>query len=421
MITQLNRIVALVIGGVVILASCDDNPVDDKNQLVCDHFEAEGFDLEAGGSTLHSQFRGNVYGTLSVNAGATVTGIEVKWLDVDSLHIAPDTECDQSLAWQIANSSIIGITAAGGGSKWAFNLEGKQLGTTTFQVQIFHVDHPDFTSLPITVDVVAAAGDTIAPPAMVIMDGASQVATHNFDETNGPDQVTGPIVARMGSPRLALEAWFVDGPPLAIPEGGRARVDVPDGPHSLSWTVADPAIIDVIANAASEWHFDVVPKQAGKTTVRFQLLFDGSPRYTSGDIPVAVTELEPADFTDDYSIKKNGVWTVIVDLGALAPTHCRTANPGRFEVAAADMTDLYFLKFIDATCGELSASGWDVQVEFADDGVGKLVHHPFHWNEKDEFHIAGVAAGQTTVTLYLIQGGDIKAVSPPIDVVVTAP
>jgi hypothetical protein len=408
------------LAALVVLASCDDNPVDDHDHLECDHFEAEGFDLEAGGSTLHSQFQGRIYGTLTVSEGATVTGIEVKWLDVDSMHVAPEPDCDQTLRWQITQPATIGITASGGGNPWAFDLEGKQVGSTTFQVQIFHSDHADFTSLPITVDVTTVAADSIAPPALVIMDGADAIATHNFDETNGPGQVTGPIVLRMGTTRAALEAWFVDGPQIS-PDGSRARVDIPDGLHSLAWTVADPAVLDVVANATSDWHFDMVPNQVGATTVRFQLLFNGSPRYTSGDIPVRVTDLVPTDFNNDFSIKKNGVWTVIVNAGVVAPTHCRTANPGRLEVDAGDLTDLYFLKFIDATCGELTGSGWDVQFEFADDGIARTIHHPFHWNEKDEFHIAGVTEGQTTVTLFLMQGGNVQAVSPPIDVVVTAP
>jgi hypothetical protein len=401
------------------LLSCDDNPVDDKGHIECDHFEAEGFDLEMAGMALHSQYRGNTHGTVSINAGATLASVEVLWLDVDSMHVAPASDCDQSLAFDVANSAILGITPSAS-NPWAVDIEAKQAGNTTFRVKIFHVDHADFTSLPIPVVVTASPADTIAPPAMAIMDGADAVATHNFDETNGPGVVTGPIVVSLGATRAGLEAWFVDGPAHPV-DGARERVPIPDGLHSLSWTVADPAIVDAVPNPASEWHFDLVPNAVGRTTIRFRLLFDGSPRYTSGDIPVTVTALQPSDFNDDFTIKKNGVWNVIVNAGAVQTTHCRTANPGRFEVAAGELTDLYFLKFISATCAEVSAGTWDVQFEFADDGIASTVHHPFHWNEKDEFHILGVAPGQTTVRLFLIQGGDVQVVSPPIEVFVSGP
>jgi hypothetical protein len=413
------RAVAASALAALLLASCDDNPVDDKGHIECDHFEAEGFDLVYVDSTLHSQFQGSVYGTVSVSAGGLLSTVRVLWLDTDSTHVAPAAECDQSLAFDVANSSIVGVTQSAA-NPWAIDIHGKQAGSTTFRVKIFHVDHADFTSLAIPITVAASPLDTIAPPAMVIMDGADAIATHNFDETNGPGQVTGPIVLQLGQNRTALEVWFVDGSQHAV-DGSRDRVIIPDGPHSLSWSISETAVFDAVANAASEWHLDLVPKAVGKATIQFRLLFDGSPRYTSGDVPVVVTSLQPADFNDDYAVKKNGVWNVIVNQGVVQATHCRTANPGRYEVAAGDLTDLYFLKFIDVACNELAAGSWNVQFEFADDGVAKIVHHPFHWNEKDEFHVMGVAPGQTTVRMFLIQSGDVKVVSPPIDVLVTEP
>jgi hypothetical protein len=417
----MNRTIRLYLGLLLLVAgttiACDDNPVDEHGHLDCDHFEAEGFDLVAGGSALHTQFQGAVSGTVTVNAGATITTVEVLWLDTDSLHIVPGSSCDQSLRFDIDDDDVIGIQKSPG-NPWALDITGKQVGTTTFRVMVFHVDHADFTSLPIPVTVTTALADTIAPPSLVIMDGEDAIATHNFDESNGPGAVTGPVVLSLGETRAALEAWFVDGPQRPV-DGARERVVIPDGHHSLAWSVADPSLVEVTANAASPWHFDMIPRLAGATTVRFQLMFEGSPRYTSGDIPVLVTALQPTDAGDDYSLKKNGVWNVIINAGVVQTTHCRSANPGRFEVGVGELSDLYFLKFIDDACKELSASGWDVQFLFADDGIARSIHHPFHWNEKDEFHVMGVAAGQTTVRLYLIRNGTVQIVSPPIEVVVS--
>jgi hypothetical protein len=255
------------------------------------------------------------------------------------------------------------------------------------------------------------------------MDGAHPIATHNVFNRNDPGeipgQVAGPIVLLSGTTRTDIEAWFVDTDSiLPGPDRPRARLDIPTGSlHSLAWTVADGAIVDLVANATGKWYFDIVAKAPGKTTATFQFLYDGSVRYTSGAIPIHVTDLTPGDRLDDYTFKKNGVWTVTVDSSVVDSTHCRTANPGWFEVDAGDLTDLYFLNFINA-CATTSGAGWDIRFEFEHDFIASVLHHPFHWNERDEFHIKGVASGQTTVRLYLMQGGEVRIVSPPILVVV---
>jgi hypothetical protein len=49
------------------------------------------------------------------------------------------------------------------------------------------------------------------------------------------------------------------------------------------------------------------------------------------------------------------------------------------------------------------------------------VNHPEHWGEITIFHIEGLAAGETTLRLRLLNAGQVTMTSPPIPVVITAP
>jgi hypothetical protein len=122
-------------------------------------------------------------------------------------------------------------------------------------------------------------------------------------------------------------------------------------------------------------------------------------------------------------VRKNGITNVIVVNGAVVPS-CGTtiANPGRFETAAGDTTELYSFRLLatDCTASQISSTRYSLAFEFADSAIARIVNHPEHWNETTVFHLEGVAAGQTTLTVRLLDQGLVSMTSPPIPVVITA-
>jgi hypothetical protein len=205
-------------------------------------------------------------------------------------------------------------------------------------------------------------------------------------------------------------------------DSARTEIEIMDPSYSLSWTVANPSVADLVPVSGDPWRFDLVGHAVGSTSVVFRLLQNGTPRLTSASIPVVVGGSPAGDTTPSFVLKKNGIWTVIVLDGAIMDGCSHVANPGRFEAGVGEVTDLYSVRVLDAACAQnaLSDAQYSIAFVFEDDCIARTVNHPEHWDEKLIFHIEGVAVGSTTVKLYFLKNNAVDFVSPPIPVSVHA-
>jgi hypothetical protein len=428
------------------LASCSgENPAKDS-PFECDHVDADGVELTQGNVTFNRQFNGENTGGLAVPAGETVSGIEVTFLEEDrvdgNLVAAPieiDPACPQALAVMVDDPSIAQASPSVD-EPWRFQLQGLQEGETTLQVAIVHADHNDFLSLPVPVSVTTVVTDPpIQPQAMFVRDGPNPIATWNHHE-NGPGESTGPMLVRVGETRAGLEAVFEgawDDGGGGHGSGGRPEIPVPAGPYALRWTVASEAVGRLQARAGEVTRFDLVGVGVGATTVVLELLFQGNPILTSGAIPVVcVDPAAPAVASPSFTCVASGLKSVIIDRGAVLPAFlpgqgapCGWWTPGAFDVGEGMETTLYSVREFRVDPADscdtvtLPDTTYRLSFTFSDPSVVRVTNHPFHWDEITIFHVNGLQAGTTEMTLVVTRAdtGALHWISPPMPVTVAAP
>jgi hypothetical protein len=366
--------------------------------------EPAGLVLRRGGQDIASIWEGVVTGEVEVPEGAPSDLIALTFLDEDSLGFEPPVP-EHSLQFTIADSAIAGFRAEG---DWGFRLAPKAPGQTSLTLILFHEDHPDYTSPPIPVHVVAGE---VEATALVIRQQGTEIATWNFDPVEGPNQVFGQIIVDRGA-TLGLAASFLD------ETGGEFAPEDPD--HSLVVEIASSTVARATV-AAGGWGFEIEGLALGSTSAVFSILHEGHLDFTSGAIPILVTDSAPGPGTS-FLLRKNGIAQLIVVDGVLVPdcgpTH---ADPGRFETPAGTLTELYSFRLLAPDCSAttISAPRYSLAFEVADSGFARIVNHPEHWDEITIFHLEGLAAGETTVRLRLLDQGQVALTSPPIPVVIT--
>lgn len=529
-----------------LLSACD-NPTEDKNEPACDHVDADGLVVEWTGATpdslLANQWQGTVSGGLALEAGHTMSGVRVTFIDADSTRIVAAPECsDHRLAWTVADTSVVGV-AADGAERWTVVLTGKRAGDTEIRFRVWHGDHADFTSLPILVSVApesghheeaeglrvelagralatvwqgfadgaveVAAGDSThalavrfldadgdaftpagadvelvatvdgaaatvdvvddwsvrlrglaagaatlnlvlmheghadytavpitvevlapaeAPVALSVLEGGTHAASWNYDGDHAATAV-GALLVDSGETREGLDVHAL-GPWISGAGHGASHRDVvrlPNGRYRLECTVADPLVARATITDADPWGLSLEGLTAGSTGAVFRLLDGDQVVLQTSALPVVVVGPGAGDPLSDYFFKKNGVrfLYVVDDVVTDQPAGCAApANPGHLEVAAGQETDLYLLKYLTGTCGQVDvASGRILVFRVADPSIVGFTSHPIHWGEKTDFHLEGLAAGATTVRCFLVNESTraVELVSPPLPVTVLAP
>ena len=146
----------------------DDNPASPSETP---HEDFEGVLIQTSdGTELIRQFEGTITGSLALESGATLAGLQVWFLDENGDPARPedDHEAEEhaeeehaeeevySLAFSIDDTAIVQIVKAAG-EEWAVDLTGVQAGDTAIQFMVMHGDHADFTSLALPVSVTAPA------------------------------------------------------------------------------------------------------------------------------------------------------------------------------------------------------------------------------------------------------------------------
>lgn len=372
--------------------------------------EVVGAAITVGTTPVWSQWEGVQTGGLAAAVGTLSEVGTATFFAGDSTNV--DLEPGATLEWTVADPSKIRFDAVTGQPN-QFRMTGLATGATTVQLRILHHGHYDFTSQPIPVMVEA---NPLEPHALWILDGCNPIATWAYDTTNGPALASGPILVPPGTTRANLAVRFLSD--HESPEGIRDEITFPPE-FSMDWTVASPTIANVTRAAGQDFDVDVAGLSAGSTTVQFRLLRQGSPVYTTGGIPIQVATTPPAH--QDFVLRKNGIWTVMVQGGAVVDSACgRGANPGQLTAAVGELTDLYSIRFIDAACATPApGTSYSLLFDFDDPCIGRIINHPVHWGEKLIFHLQGLAAGVTSLRITALDNGQPAFVSPPLPVVIT--
>ncbi len=134
-----------------IFISCSkDEPVAPQEE----HFEAEGMVFYQSGIKIVEIFRGVTSDTFFVPLGDMTSGIKVKFLNPKREEINPPDYKKQPLAWQISDTSKVGVWQhSGEEGNYEFHFVGKNDGRTEIEFFILHEGHPDFRSgkIPVVV------------------------------------------------------------------------------------------------------------------------------------------------------------------------------------------------------------------------------------------------------------------------------
>ena len=138
------------------VTGCEDD--DHNHDLDEDHTDADGFILEdASGSELYREFEGAVTGSITLGVNDTLE-LSVHFLDHDGLEIEHeeedhDEEDGDGLVVSGADQSVAIVEVESHDEEEgeeehgnAIHIIGVGVGSTSFQVQLMHDGHADYTS-----------------------------------------------------------------------------------------------------------------------------------------------------------------------------------------------------------------------------------------------------------------------------------
>ena len=173
--------ILLLTGALLFTTGCEDDEHDHDHDE--DHTDADGFVLEHDGVEHYRQFQGVITtpdesGALTVTVGGDLE-LSVHFLDDDGNEIehsdeeGEEEDHEDGLEVTVADTSIAHVEVEGHDEEgdddgdddhdhdhdehgMAIHVEGVSVGSTTFTLALMHDGHSDFTSLGVTVNVVAA-------------------------------------------------------------------------------------------------------------------------------------------------------------------------------------------------------------------------------------------------------------------------
>jgi hypothetical protein len=133
---------------VIMITSCSDEPTTPQEE----HFEPLGMNIYAADTIFMRIFKGTI--DPAFNQKFIISDIlgpeyNIVFLDEDGHEMeAPDDE-EKNLGWVFEDNSIAKLNQDS--NKWSFRLEGLKNGTTKLELQVLHLDHPDFRTPQIEV------------------------------------------------------------------------------------------------------------------------------------------------------------------------------------------------------------------------------------------------------------------------------
>lgn len=397
----------------VLAAGCAKNPVQSRGDVICDHVDADGMRLTRGASILAQQWQATVTGGITLGDTAPLDSVLVQFLAPDSTVITGGTiSCgDKSLQWTIADSSIVSVRPSALGA-WGVRFVGKAAGSTTVRFQVKHVDHADFTSQPIPVTVTGAAPHVpVGAVNALLFKGCSRISSWAWHIPG----VYGKLVVNAGETTAPIGMQF---------QNADTSYVVPDAPgYALDWTVADPTRATVDTVPGQPWHVRIHGLAAGHTTVTFRLVWNGTVEMTTGAFDIVVPDPVAAPpLKANFLIKKSGVRHLFVRNDTLV-TSCGSSVATGFLPAKLDtIEDLFQFRLVNFTnCSETTPSStfYSLVFEFDDPCIAGIVGHPEHSGEYFEFHLRGLAVGQTNLRIRYVYQNVVQYTSPPLPVIVT--
>lgn len=141
-------LVLIAFSASVYLSGCGEDEIITPQ---VEHFEPEGLLIKPEGlpDTLVYYFQGVFMAgkdSLTVAVGDTSAHLDIDFLDVNQNQITPPNDNEHSLAWIVANTSVVNVFSD---EPWAFHISGLTADTTSLILKVLHNGHSDFTTLPI--------------------------------------------------------------------------------------------------------------------------------------------------------------------------------------------------------------------------------------------------------------------------------
>ena len=155
------HVILLLTSMLLFTAGCEDDDHDDHDHDE-EHTDAEGFVLEdESGTEVYREFEGAMNGTVTLAVGDTLE-LSVHFLDHDGDEIEheegeEDEDHEDGIEVSGFNSSIAVVEAEDHEEEhgMAIHVIGVSSGSTSFQLQLMHEGHADYTStnnVPVTVN-----------------------------------------------------------------------------------------------------------------------------------------------------------------------------------------------------------------------------------------------------------------------------
>lgn len=267
------RFALVLVAFVLVFAGCseDDNPAGSNDEEE-NHLEAVGVRvLDADGTVLVEADGTEVSGEIHIHEGESTDFLTVLFLDPDTgdWYDPEDREGEHEegeehhheLVVTATDGEIVSATMADdipdAATEWGFVLDGLEHGETTIRVQIYHEDHPDYTSPQLPVHVEHEEDITTVGVALV-MEGNDLVVV------NG-SSTTGQLTVAAGGTLGPVEVFWLD------PDGERIQ---PDDPDFVLAVESDGESI-ATATLGEGWQFTVNGGTAGTTTFHVGIEHDG--------------------------------------------------------------------------------------------------------------------------------------------------
>ena len=274
---------SLVISAVATFTGCsDDDPLSSQES----HFEAEGLVIVDSGIRFFRYFQGKI-DTSGTNPGHLEAPLgltnhwSIRFLDAGGNEIAPPDDPNSRFTWTIADPAILEVFQdKGDEGDFEFHLRGLKPGKTNITLEVTHVDHVDFRTIPIPVHVEAETGQHGEPIGVRVKDEKSGTVLAEAPVL-GEGETTGSLAVARGDTTAHIEVEFFDVQDVGFQPAAPS--------HALSITVADTSLLAIEPPVAPEfWAFRLIGKQSGKTTITLSILHDGDTEESFATISVAI-------------------------------------------------------------------------------------------------------------------------------------
>lgn len=267
---------------VLTLIGCDESdPVIPPSE----HFELEGWIVRDATTkpilvvwqgVIQTSWNSNpVPDTLYAPLSALSDHFTIKFLDLNKNIINPPTDSDHKLSWLITDTSRLAVIQDSP-TDWAFHLKGKNLGTTSLELQVLHLDHPDAKTPKIPVIIkedTTAYGEPIGL-RLSFEENGTFLASATTNSSNGSLEIQKESLSDH------IEVEFFD---------SLNRYFQPEYPlHNLAYTISNPSVAEILPESGEPWVIRLKGLSIGTTTVIFKLIVSGNEEFVSFPINIVV-------------------------------------------------------------------------------------------------------------------------------------